>query len=845
MGKFKKAILLGGMGLSVLGLVALILFYYLAPAFLEGFLKSQVEGIGLPNARVSVSRLTPRAVEMERLSFGPLESPVFEIARIEASSSPSKILQRKLEGIVVTGLKAHLHWDGNKLVVAGLEDLLSRAGGEVEGTSSLAGLWGQVEKFQIRASTLTLHAPGQEISLFLEGGLASESDATRRFSLSAIVVGSKITSTGKSDFARARVNLNFRVSSDSHIRDIHSTIHISDLFIQNNHLSLPLEITLSGETMENLSFSIAPFQSPDPYPLAFSQAEGNIKNLPRDPQISGQFSASADERLLSSLFPDGRLKAKGVYPITGNYSLVPAKEGWTWKCEVSGDEAWNLAHRQGDVSMGKVEAKIVLEGTTNRATGQINLSLSQTASRGKDGGMIIKKISAESRLDFSGDEGLRGEGAVSIQGADFTFTNGGSVEGLDIFLPLAFPLEEDKKREGKFTIKSIKTKDLALRGIKGAIKQKSQEPNTGAPPEIAAGAMDSSIALQLSGEALLPLGPEGNEGRPPVAALPIRYSGDGRWDVDGGLNLHFEIPKTKFPDKVALGTLHSGLSGWKFQGGISASGDLSLAHGAWKSGGTLELENAEMHSEKPKVSATGINSKLIFQDLLNLLTPPDQRLQFEKLIWGEIPFTGGELHFRLEGARSFFLEKGEFVWCEGKVFANAVRIDLDADDVTLLLYCDKVNLSRMLNFMVRDISAEGKGRISGIIPLQISKGKVTFKEGFLYSTPGDAGEIKIKETEVISGGNVLLEEAIKDFSYDWVKVRLDSRGENLNMVVNLNGTPNRKLPLALDPETKSFRRDEKGEAGVNLQGLHLELRFNEIPLDELLRKGKYLKGLFQ
>ena len=836
MEKFKRVILLGGMGLAALGLASLFFVYYIAPALLEDLLRSRAEDIGLKNARLSVSRITPHTMEMARLSTGPIEPPSLEIAHADAAYSPSSLLQQKLKEISITGLKAHVRWDGTNLFVEGLQDLTAQSGEKGDGVSAVAELFRHVDKIRIHASSITVHTPGQEIPLLMEGYMDAESSSVRRFSISSTVAGSTMTLEGKVDFSKgegeveiadaqfqrggmgsareleqfpdffftgekllarghyqletgrgslemslprfqAKVfhgtevstypeitvegnlhsvttlqkgrmekteislnletlrfeegalalagkgNINLAVSADYQLRDIQAKLNLSEVLFQNTPIALPLVLNLSGETAEDLSFSIEPFQLPAPYPVIFSHVSGNILNFPRDPQISGQFSTSLDNHILSSLFPDGRLKVKSPYSFTGNYSLGPAKEGWIWKCNARGNQAWGLATLETESTIGKAEVNITAEGTTSSATGP-------------------------------------------------------------------------------------------------------------------------SLVLHLSGEALLPLDPGAAGKRPSSTGLPLRYFGEGKWSLDQGFNFHFKVPKTKFSDKTTLGMLHPGLSGWKFLGGISASGDLSLTNGAWKSGGTLEIEDAEIHSEKPKVSIVGINSKLIFEDLLHLVTPPDQRLQFKKLAWGEVPLTDGEFHLRLEGTRSLFLEKGEFVWCEGRVFANAARVDLDKDDFTLLLYCDKVNLSRMLNFMVHDISAEGKGGISGIIPLQISKGKVTFKEGFLYSTPGDTGMIKIKETEVISGGNVLLEEAIKDFSYDWVKVRLDSRGENLNMVVNLNGTPNRKLPLTLDPETKSFKRDEKGEAGVNLQGLHLELRFNEIPLDELLQKGKYFKGLF-
>ena len=153
----------------------------------------------------------------------------------------------------------------------------------------------------------------------------------------------------------------------------------------------------------------------------------------------------------------------------------------------------------------------------------------------------------------------------------------------------------------------------------------------------------------------------------------------------------------------------------------------------------------------------------------------------------------------------------------------------------------KINFNDMINTLMSKEITNGDGEISGIIPIKISNGIPVFEKGFLYSTPGIKGSIAIKESHLISGGVLLVEEAIKDFSYDSIKVSLNTKDSKLNMTVFINGSPNRKLPLVYDNKKKDFIRINSGKSRVNLKGLNLKLRFIDIDLKTLFKENRGFK----
>jgi len=101
--------------------------------------------------------------------------------------------------------------------------------------------------------------------------------------------------------------------------------------------------------------------------------------------------------------------------------------------------------------------------------------------------------------------------------------------------------------------------------------------------------------------------------------------------------------------------------------------------------------------------------------------------------------------------------------------------------------------------------------------------------------------LQIQDASLISGGMVLVEEAVRDFNYEWVRVKLNSKNNRLDMSVILKGVPAHKLPLEYDSKKKDFVRSKTGKRMVTLKGLTLELKFLDIDLERLLKEGGRVK----
>ena len=199
-------------------------------------------------------------------------------------------------------------------------------------------------------------------------------------------------------------------------------------------------------------------------------------------------------------------------------------------------------------------------------------------------------------------------------------------------------------------------------------------------------------------------------------------------------------------------------------------------------------------------------------------------------------------HFQLEPYQTLFVEKGRVGWCGGQIRLQPMRITPGIDEYDTRLDCDRLNLAQILE-QLSVADAVGEGTVNGTLPISIKKGRMRFDDGFLYSTPGDGGKIRLSGADALMAGIPkgtrqffqidLAREALKDFDYKWAKLRVVSEEEDLHMRLQFDGKPGRILPFEYDSEIGGFVRVGADSRGSEFQGISLDVNFR-VPLNDLL-----------
>jgi hypothetical protein len=337
-----------------------------------------------------------------------------------------------------------------------------------------------------------------------------------------------------------------------------------------------------------------------------------------------------------------------------------------------------------------------------------------------------------------------------------------------------------------------------------------------------------------------------------IPGLSLHFSGQATYaGVEGpAASVLFNTETDTDSVEADLGKLHPSLHGFFLHGGVKLTGESRLNRGTLQARLEAGLQDARFWSAEKGIVVDGINTTISIADLFELRSRPQQQLRFAKASFGDFALEHGEIDFQIESKESLLVEKSSFGWAGGSLYSHALRINPGIDSYRVIIFCDRLKLANLLEqFGVAQ--AEGEGAVSGRVPLVYSDDRLFFGDGFLYSTPGEGGTIRMTGADAIAAGipkNTpqfaqidFAMEALKNFSYEWVKLHTVTEDDNLVVKMQLDGMPDRTLPFRYDSRIGAFTRiDLKTEQGI-LQPIRLDVNFR-LPLNTLL---DYSKGIGQ
>jgi hypothetical protein len=336
-----------------------------------------------------------------------------------------------------------------------------------------------------------------------------------------------------------------------------------------------------------------------------------------------------------------------------------------------------------------------------------------------------------------------------------------------------------------------------------------------------------------------------------IAPFSLSFEGntDLQTDFTPRVSVRFLFERPAGNRPAHLGFLHPLAEGVFFNGSIRGDGKLGYGPQGFTgelqselAGGSLQLKNGEAAVE-------GIHMKLSLPDLPSLRSAEHQKLTFESASLGDLTLTDAVMYFQIESRKSLWLEQGRFRWCGGQVHVQALHLAPEIDEYRVVLFCDRLNLAQVLE-QFGAAAVEGEGSLSGRIPLSLRKGQWRFDDGFLFSTPGEGGKLRISDTGILTAGIPedtpqfaqleLAREALKDYDYEWTQLRLNTEGEELLLRLQMDGKPANLLPFEFNRELGRFVRMQGEGAGARFQGIRLDVNFR-LPLNKILRH----KGLIR
>jgi hypothetical protein len=604
-------------------------------------------------------------------------------------------------------------------------------------------------------------------------------------------------------------SLAFHLGSDFAVQDFIAAgrgrqFHFEELAVES-----PFDLELRG--WPDLEFSCRDLQVTQPLPLAFERISGKITGSLAAAQVNGGFRLHSGKRMLAALGLPGKITRP--YAVNGDFQ-GSLKEGMiSWAIRARGKQGIFLS-LGADSLRGRLDLNASLRGDGQRlhASAACRMPGAELQLAGYRAGAEECKGNAEVEYVFGGN--FSGRGRVELGNGHVAASEAGGLEaaGIRLNLPWQWP-GGGLAPEGEFSISRLQSNGMRWQDISGTAVQKN-------------------ALLRFSGSM-----------HSVLAKIAVAFRGVIQPEADGGgLQADFSLPPVVLPAGTDLQPLHPLLQGTTGGGRFQAEGRIWARHDSAGGNAALKIADAAFNRKEDGIAVLGINGSVTVADLFDFVTAPAQRIAFRELKWQDKSFSNGELIFAGESGGTFFIESGRFDWCQGKVMIAPFRLEPGKTDFLITLYCDRVNFAQMLNALLGKNVVSGDAEMNGIIPLRMVNGSPVFVDGYLYSTPASSGNLKVTQPELISGGQVLVEEAIRDFRYNWIKIKLSSRDDLLDMVVSIDGAPTQKLPLRYDARQKDFVKDPSGGRHVQLKGLLLDIRFLDIDLKDLLKAGSQMSA---
>ncbi len=334
---------------------------------------------------------------------------------------------------------------------------------------------------------------------------------------------------------------------------------------------------------------------------------------------------------------------------------------------------------------------------------------------------------------------------------------------------------------------------------------------------------------------------------PEYPGIGIRFRSENEYDNGRYLSRNtFVLPETEIP-ALDFRKMGGELANLKVTGKVGASGGYEFASGRAGEGAVrLSISGASVKDPAQELSLEGVNLEFELPSLPALRSSPGLKASVNRIRFGGIDVRDFLLFYRMESPTVWAVEAVKAGWASGVVRMEFTRFDFSKKSCELVLHCDRLNLSEILNQLGQK-AAVGEGTLNGTLPVTISPGNIVFHDGFLNSTPGVTGSLKLSNTEYLTAGvpqNIpqyaqlkFSQDVLKDFSYDWAKLNLTSKSDILTLQMKISGRPSHPLP---------YRYDGGELVQINtlteFAGVRLDINFN-LPLANVLNIINNIKKL--
>ena len=816
------------------------------------FLPSLLAKTPFSFSRASMSRITPYLIEGS-VELRDGNNPVLSIPRFQMRFTPQSLLKKRVGSLVLDHATFHFYRENGRLIMPRF--LSQTAGKKSVSQSNLFLLPLGLEALVLDQCRIIVHAPGRP-SLYagvsgqllptfnsaqdehrleaLNGSLFLSDDLSAAISLSATLKGDDISVQLTIDngslalpgeifseqfvppaFKALSANLDLLLDARSFsLQRYELEGNVEDLRYVNDQIALSsgsepndLDFSLSG-SLDTHSFQLTSIALESPV-SALIDVTGEAYFREGEATISGSASAlwlsgagAETGKLPLSLSFNGlwSRSSGGTFHIKGGYPSelpLPLPDGWV----ISGLETLRFASTL-ELNNGDQQAALELEN------GPFELRRDSLLLTGSGFDLKTKLSRSVDKL-----EGRINAGLEELKLPEKHLV----LKKLSLELPFSASALTSAMSAGKISVEAVEFEDEHLFSMSADITyQDSAYHTTGTIEMLNSAAFNIPFRGQMawqSRQAALSWNLATSDLEP--AFLPSFLSLPADLDFSGRLEA---------------------------QGGITYDKEIS----AWAQ---AAISEARLDFSDKNVSLDDLNCAIEFPELPRLQSSPSQRCSAGTIDISTLHFNDASVTFRLENSQSLFIEKSRFNWCGGTLESGSLRLSSQTSEIDTIFYCSRIGLAELLEqFGFK--GTEGEGSLNGKLPIRLSRERLDFEDGFLFSTPGTGGIVRFTDTDLLRQSVGAVSEAgflnytlqsLEDFTYNWTKLSFDSAADDLLLTLELDGKPSTALPFRFNNKGMLVESDQ----GQGLQyPIRLDVNFR-VPLADLFQVGQSINSIME
>ena len=825
--RIRRPILCAIIGVSSLFLIGILFFVFFLPGFIESSILPKVfQKTGI-QVMCNVRRIGITGADLGELRIGDVTKTPVSVGSIQLDYSPLSLLKKRIDGITISGLEVTGEIVDGNFVVSGLDWQGLLAGQTPDGQAEKSPPGDNqssftIGSFKIQNALLTCGFRGQvyrlpfNLSVVTKDGMWDSLECR----LTLYPHEQEVTLSSQISISHKAVSLKFR----SHAFQLDK---LTDIAPYLPGLILSGAADIEGDSTIQL----------EPFKISKFAATCELRNTQIQYNQVAMTGLHDDEKGNSPIHVEisgedtqFHLRASNVSCVSPVHILMPALQCDVCLTQDGVESSGYVEVASCDVDKG--HTSLLPIPATFRSTGRFSAKYSKTgvwefsfSNIPPSGETVSTPTECKARL--SGYDVALKTPTVTISG------NGEKTKG---------------------TIRhAMQFADFMVTGNGTTIKMPTIliEGDTRLSSTPADGVTGTTVLEAKASDAVL----SANDADMKLPDLAFTVKGESGVSPENGLKSKFSFGIS--PLKIArldMGNFVPAAAGTSFEGVLELEGNLLYDMDKMQCSLNTGIRNSTLEMKGSGIAIEGVDITLSVPDLFSRRSAPGQRFLFKKATFGKLTLYDGIIEYQIDSPQSVFIENSEFKWCNGYVYTQSMRFSFDKSAYNVILLCDRLSLTSVMEqFGIAE--AEGIGTVSGRLPLKYENGNISFGNGFLFSAPGDGGIIHVKGIGAIENLGIpqntpqysqidFTNAVLMDFNYNWVKITLSSKGEDVVLQMSIDGKPMHPLPFSYNRNIGSFARIEAAGKGGIQNPVHLDINFR-LPLNKVMYYGKNINDIIQ